>query len=92
MNRNVLIHILKEEFGAIQAEARYDLPAGMKLSVFVASPGALLGVSKVTALTLKDHYIILDSEEGRVFTEAETILGIRVDEEKSQRRGLGFGQ
>jgi hypothetical protein len=91
MNKQTLIHILTDELKANQKEDRFDLPEGTRLTVFLAAPGSAMGVGKVTGFTIRDQYIILQTEEARAFTDLSEIMAIRVDEEAARTHKLGFG-
>ncbi len=92
MKSETLTAILKNDLKATADDRRWTLPAGTRITVFLATPIALFPVGKVTALTLGESYITLESDEGRIYTDQSEIAAIRVDQEASSRESkLGFG-
>lgn len=87
-----LVHILQNELKAEANDGHYALPSGTRLTIFISTPGALFPIGKVTALSLKAEYVVLHSEEGRVFTDLADIAAVRVDQEadKKNDKALGF--
>lgn len=90
MKKQTLKSILVEELGAKDDGGRMSLPTGTRITVFVATAGVPIPVTKVTAVTLREGYAILDSEEGRVFTHLEEFAAVRADEEATGGGRVGF--
>jgi hypothetical protein len=90
MNTKTLKSILIDELNASSDGGRLGLPSGTRVTVFLSTAGVPIPVPKVTAVTLKKDYAILDSEDGRVFTDASDFVAIRADEEASASGRVGF--
>ncbi len=92
MKTDTLWTILKDELNAEKIDARWKLPVGTRITVFLKGATSLFPVSKITAIEIKTAYIILESEENRVFTDLSEVVAIRADEEASSSDSrLGFG-
>lgn len=70
--------------------ALHTLPDGCKVTVFVQNEGGLVPVTKVTAVEFKDVYMVLRSDEGRVFAATDTFALLRVEQEASRDSKVGF--
>ena len=94
MKSPTLTSILKNELNAtVTDDKTWSLPSGTKVTMFLSTPLAVFPVSRVVAVTLNPEYVILDSEEGRIFTDLAEITALRVDQEAKQgdpQSGLGF--
>lgn len=93
MKAKILWNVLESELGAKQNGAAWELPHGTRITVFLGANERLFPVPKVTRVVAKDDYLILDSDDGRVFTDMDEIVAVRADEEANAKRDarVGFG-
>lgn len=90
MNKQTLQSIFLDELHGTADGDRIDLPSGTRVTVFVSTTGIPIPIPKVTAMTMRDHYAIFDSEDGRVFTEMDNFSAVRADEEATLGGRVGF--
>lgn len=91
MKSEILWTILESELNAKQDGGRWALPAGTRITVFLKGPTNLFPVSKVVAVVARESYLILESDDGRVFTSLGEVVAVRADEEATGRETrLGF--
>ncbi|MEL6179155.1 MAG: hypothetical protein AAFS10_09380 [Myxococcota bacterium] len=91
MKSNILWTILEHELNAEQHDGRWALPSGTRITVFLQGPNNMFPVSKVVGVVSREHYLVLESDDGRVFTSLEEVVAVRADEEASHRESrLGF--
>lgn len=93
MKPKILWNILENELGATKNGKAWDLPQGTRITVFLGANDRLFPVPKVVRVVSKDDYLILDSDEGRVFTDLDEVVAVRADEEANAKRDarVGFG-
>lgn len=92
MQLETMTRILVDELKATAEDKTYSLPSGTKVTVFVSSGASIVPVNKITKLAMRDEYVILSSEEGRVFLDTPTIVALRADTEADKKDSkLGFG-
>ncbi len=91
MKSSTLEQILCEELHATKQENRLSLPEGTLVTFFMTSPQNVFAVRKISAIVKQSEYIILETEEGRVFTDVGEVSAIRADKEAGGSGGkLGF--
>ena len=92
MKDDTLWTILESELKAKKQDDRWKLPSGTRITVFLKGPNVPFVVAKVTSIAARADYLILDSDDGRVFTHLTEIIAVRADEEASSSSDsrLGF--
>ena len=68
MKDDTLWTILEHELNAQKVDDAWNLPNGTRISVFLKGPNSPFAVAKVTSITPRAGYLVLDSDDGRVFT------------------------
>ena len=93
MNIEHLQTVLTDELDASVDDNKYALPHGTRITVFLQAEGTVLPVHKVDNVVFRDDYLVLEADEGRVFSDAGAIVAVRADQEATARRDsrVGFG-
>ena len=92
MNKEVVQHIVVEEFGARLEENTYHVDEDRRLVVILQHNNGIMQVPKVQSLAYHEHYLVLTTDEDRYYVEPDGVFGLKAgapDLEKADKR-FGF--
>jgi hypothetical protein len=69
-------------------DQRFAFADAQDATLLLALDGALLNVERLRAVTLGEHYIIVDAERETLYLDAASVVGIRVKAKGPE--GTGF--
>ena len=93
MTREILAHALESE-GLQAGNQGYAVPENREATFYVASPGDLFPIERVSRVELRERLILLEySKRERFFFAYEDVLGVRLLASAGARAtGPGFGR
>jgi hypothetical protein len=93
MTREILALALESE-GLQSGNQGYAVPENREATIFVASPGDVFPIERVSRIELRDKLLLLENaKHERFYFAYEAVLGVRLLASASARdRAAGFGR
>jgi hypothetical protein len=93
MTREIIVQILEGE-GAEGRGGTYKIPEAREATCFIANPGDLLSIPRVTRIELKDQYVAVTTAKDERFSFAyDSVVGFRMAAAATAKeRSAGFAR
>ena len=93
MTREILVLALEAE-GLQAGNQGYAVPENREATIFIASPGDVFPIERVSRVELRDKLILLENtKRERFYFSYEDVLGMRlVASAAARERAAGFGR